>query len=61
MSKITEKIKRAKMLNELSILRQSLSIDDKLREEYGWSYEVFITVTNAKQNRVRELENELYK
>ena len=61
MSKITDKIKRAKILNELSILRQSLSIDDKLREEYGWSYEVFVTVINAKKNRVRELENELYK
>ena len=61
MSKITDSIQRKKDLDELNILRQSLTLDDKLRELYGWSNEMFQSITRAKQNRVRELEDFLNK
>ena len=58
MSQITE---RKKDLEELKVLRRSLSLDDTLREVYGWSNEMFLSITRAKQNRVRELEDKLSK
>ena len=61
MSQITENIQRKKDLEELKVLRQSLSLDDTLREVYGWSNEMFLSITRAKQNRVRELEDQLNK
>ena len=61
MSQLTENIQRKKDLDELNILRQSLTLDDKLRELYGWTNEMFQSITRAKQNRVRELEDSLNK
>ncbi len=61
MRQLTENIQRKKDLDELNILRQSLTLDDKLRELYGWTNEMFLSITRAKQNRVRELEDSLNK
>ena len=61
MKQIQENIQRKKDLDELNILRQSLTLDDKLRELYGWTNEMFQSITRAKQNRVRELEDFLNK
>ena len=61
MSQITENTQRKKDLEELKVLRKSLSLDDTLREVYGWSNEMFLSITRAKQNRVRELEDKLNK